>query len=106
MGSQDNALQQWLTDNGLSEAPRIATRLKIEDGWEFAVEQVIGRFTQGLSLPCFDPLTSALEQGPRGLAIVSENGGTGAGTGGLAAKVSGVDRKSTRLNSSHVRISY
>ncbi len=71
MGSQDDALQQWLSDNGLSDAPRLATRLAIEDGWEFAVEQVIGRFTQGLSLPGFDQLTGALEQAPRGLAVVS-----------------------------------
>jgi len=90
MGSQDDALQQWLSDNGLSDAPRLATRLAIEDGWEFAVEQVIGRFTQGLSLPGFDQLTGALEQAPRGLAVVSENGNGSPESSGLAAKVSGV----------------
>jgi chromosome segregation protein len=97
MGSQDDALQQWLADNGLSDAPRLASRLTIEDGWEFAVEQVIGRFTQGLSLPGFDQLAGALEQAPRGLAVVSESRSGSPETSGLAARVSDVPALDTLL---------
>lgn len=89
MGNQDDALQRWLGDNGLEHTPRLATRLAIEDGWEFAVEQVIGRFIQGLSLPGFEHLNGALEQAPRGLAVVSDNS-DGLSQPGLGSKVSGV----------------
>jgi chromosome segregation protein len=90
MGGHDDALQGWLRDNGLSDAPRVAAALRIEDGWEFAVEQVIGRFSQGLALPGFDHLVDALDSAPKGLALVS-SGTEATLAGGLAAKVDGVD---------------
>ena len=96
MGSQNGDLQQWLADNNLADAPRLAARLVIEDGWEFAVEQVIGRFTQGLSLPAFDAVSAALAQAPKGLAVVAETADAGTGTG-LAARVSGVPALNTLL---------
>ncbi|KPQ27697.1 MAG: chromosome segregation protein SMC [Marinobacter excellens HL-55] len=91
MGGQDDALQAWLGDTGLSDAPRVASALRIEDGWEFAIEQVIGRFSQGLSLPGFDHLTEALQRAPKGLALVSGQSAASAVSNGLAAKVSGVE---------------
>ena len=90
MGGHDDTLQGWLRDNGLSDAPRVAAALRIEDGWEFAVEQVIGRFSQGLALPGFDHLVDALDSAPKGLALVS-SGTEARPSGGLAAKVDGVD---------------
>lgn len=89
MGGHDDTLQGWLRDNGLSDAPRVAAALRIEDGWEFAVEQVIGRFSQGLALPGFDHLVDALGSAPKGLALVSA-GPEPRPAGGLAAKVEGV----------------
>ncbi|PHQ16828.1 chromosome segregation protein SMC [Marinobacter profundi] len=91
MGSQDDALQGWLGEHGLADVPRVASQLNIENGWEFAVEQVIGRFTQGLALA--DGLTSlhgAMANAPKGVALVSGAGDTVATGSGLAAKVSGV----------------
>ncbi|WP_029653630.1 chromosome segregation protein SMC [Marinobacter daepoensis] len=88
MGASDDALQAWLAAQGLTDAPRLAARLTIEAGWEFAVEQVIGRFTQGLTLPGFDHLGAALESAPKGLAVVNETGAVEPGSG-LGAKVGG-----------------
>ncbi len=87
MGAGDNALQSWLADQGgLTDAPRLAAKLSIEDGWEFAVEQVIGRFTQGLTLPEFDQLATALESAPpKGFAVVSDRA-VASETRGLAAR--------------------
>jgi chromosome segregation protein len=90
MGAGDDVLQAWLSRNALGDMPRVASQLDIADGWEFAVEQVIGRFTQGLCLPDIDQLSSAMREAPRGLALVEAGTADGAGTGGLAAKVSGV----------------
>jgi len=100
MGAGDDALQSWLADQGLTDAPRLAARLSIEDGWEFAVEQVIGRFTQGLTLPEFDQLATALESAPKGFAVVSD-GAASPSTNGLAAKVSGVAGISQLLSAVH-----
>ena len=98
MGAGDDAAQSWLADQGLTDAPRLAAKLSIEDGWEFAVEQVIGRFTQGLTLPEFDQLATALESAPSGFAVVSDRA-VASETRGLAAKVSGVGAISQLLSS-------
>ncbi|MDX1553549.1 MAG: chromosome segregation protein SMC [Marinobacter sp.] len=89
MGGQDDTLQAWLDDRGLSNSPRLAKQLQIEDGWEFAVEQVIGRFTQGLSVPGLGSVQSEMAAAPRGLALVSRDPGAAVDSDGLAAKVTG-----------------
>ncbi|QSP94043.1 chromosome segregation protein SMC [Marinobacter salinisoli] len=96
LGGQDDALQTWLLEQNLAEAPRLAGRLRIDDGWEFALEQVIGRLSQAVTLTELESLNDSLRSAPKGLALVSsrsESGTTQPGT--LAAKVSG----SSALNS-------
>ncbi|AOY87875.1 chromosome segregation protein SMC [Marinobacter salinus] len=90
MGGQDDALQNWLAEHGLTDSPRIASQLRIESGWEFAVEQVIGRFTHGLALPGIDSIRDAMNGAPKGLAVVNSFANTTTSAGGLEAKVSGV----------------
>lgn len=90
MGAADDALQSWLSDNALSDMPRVAGQVEIADGWEFAVEQVIGRFTQGLCLPDINQLGPAMKAAPKGLALVQGREPAAAEHTGLAAKVSGV----------------
>jgi chromosome segregation protein len=90
LGGQDNELQAWLSQHGLTDMPRVASQLQIASGWEFAVEQVIGQFSQGLCLPDIGPLSEPLASAPKGLALINALPETGAGSKGLAAKVSGV----------------
>ncbi|HET8801913.1 MAG TPA: chromosome segregation protein SMC [Marinobacter sp.] len=97
MGGQDDNLQAWLSEHALQDAPRVAGALRIDDGWEFAVEQVIGRFTQGLALPGIDALSQALTGAPKGLAVVNSKTGDSPIAGGLAGKVSGVHAVSAML---------
>jgi chromosome segregation protein len=90
LGGQNDALKSWLADQQLDKNDRVARRLEIENGWENAVEQVIGRFSQGLSVPGLDPIGDALANAPRGLALVSEDGEPhNPSPQGLAAKVKG-----------------
>ena len=98
LGGQNDALKSWLSDQNLGDSDRLAKRLQIENGWEYAVEQVIGRFSQGLSVPGFDSIQSGLARAPRGLAIVSERGDSQP-TGGsnLAAKVRGTGGMTSAL---------
>ncbi|NWO08075.1 MAG: chromosome segregation protein SMC [Alteromonadaceae bacterium] len=96
LGSEDDALQQWLVQQGLDDAPRVASQLYIDNGWEFAVEQVLGRFAQGLVVPALDSFSETLASAPRGLSMVAgeQSGATEKPTNGgmpnLAEKVSGV----------------
>ncbi|MFO7529527.1 MAG: chromosome segregation protein SMC [Marinobacter sp.] len=98
LGSQDDRLQSWLSDHDLMDAPRVASRLRIDDGWEFAVEQVIGRFTQGLTLPGISELSGAMADAPRGLAVVEDRSGDTGNDSGLAARVSGVPAVTAMLD--------
>lgn len=98
LGSQDDRLQSWLSDHDLMDAPRVASRLRIDDGWEFAVEQVIGRFTQGLALPGISGLSGAMADAPRGLAMVEDRPGDTGSDSGLAARVSGVPAVTAMLD--------
>jgi len=41
-GESDAALGEWLRGQGLDQAPRLARLLKVESGWEKAVERVLG----------------------------------------------------------------
>jgi len=98
LGGQNDALKSWLSDQNLGDSDRLAKRLQIENGWEYAVEQVIGRFSQGLSVPGFDSIQSGLARAPRGLAIVSERGDSQpTGRSNLAAKVRGTGGMTSAL---------
>ncbi|WP_203300907.1 chromosome segregation protein SMC [Marinobacter sediminum] len=92
LGGQDDALQGWLSEHGLTDSPRVAGKLSIENGWEFAVEQVIGRFTHGLALPGIEDLSTAIASAPKGLALVNSGEQQAAElvSDRLAAKVSGL----------------
>lgn len=98
MGGQDDALQTWLRESGLESAPRVAQQLTIDNGWEFAVEQVISRFSQGVTVPGLGDLHPALVNAPRGLALVNEQGTESRSGSGLAGRVSGADGISVLLS--------
>ncbi len=90
MGGQDDVLQRWLANQGLANAPRVASALTIEGGWEFAVEQVLGRLTQGVVSPGFGQLAEVIDHAPKGLAMVSDDAPGVESGSGLAAKISGM----------------
>ncbi|MDO6825060.1 chromosome segregation protein SMC [Marinobacter sp. 1_MG-2023] len=97
MGGQDDRLQAWLGEHGLGDLPRVAGKLRIDDGWEFALEQVIGRFSQGLLLPDIDQLNEALHSAPKGLAVIQPGSGDSTSAQGLASKVDGMDSVTAML---------
>lgn len=90
LGGQDDTLQAWLAEHELGHLPRVAGKLQISDGWEFALEQVIGRFSQGLLLPEIGPLYKALQVAPKGLAVIQPGSDSSEPAQGLAAKVNGM----------------
>lgn len=78
----------WLRGQGLEQRPRLAEGLRVEPGWELAVETVLGADLQAVLLDDFDSLDfTTLEQGELRLLL-----GAGDGTripGSLLDKVEG-----------------
>ncbi|MFG0354506.1 chromosome segregation protein SMC [Pseudomonas sp. zbq_5] len=79
---------QWLHGQGLEQQPRLAEGLRVEPGWELAVETVLGADLQAVLVDDFNDLDFAgLEQGELRLLLAVGAGATL--TGSLLEKVEG-----------------
>ncbi|OAR98907.1 chromosome segregation protein SMC [Pseudomonas putida] len=79
---------QWLHGQGLEQQPRLAEGLRVEPGWELAVETVLGPDLQAVLVDDFNDLDFAgLEQGELRLLLAVGAGATL--TGSLLEKVEG-----------------
>ena len=58
-GESDAALGEWLRGQGLDKAPRLARLLKVESGWEKAVERVLGVNLGAVCVPRVEQVASA-----------------------------------------------
>ncbi len=66
LGEQDGQVADWLSQQGLTDAPRLAKQLDVDSGWERAVETVLGLNLEAICLDGIDDMASAvaeLEQG-------------------------------------------
>lgn len=52
---------KWIKNNGLSGKPRLARKIKVDDGWEQAVEMVLGSYLQAVCVDSIDPVTKVLD---------------------------------------------
>ncbi|PYC12929.1 chromosome segregation protein SMC [Pseudomonas mosselii] len=78
----------WLRAQGLEQRPRLAEGLRVEPGWELAVETVLGADLQAVLLDDFTGLEfAALEQGELRLLLAGGEGTAVAGS--LLDKVEG-----------------
>lgn len=78
----------WLHGQGLEQQPRLAEGLRVEPGWELAVETVLGADLQAVLVDDFNSLEFAgLEQGELRLLLASGTGSTLPGS--LLEKVEG-----------------
>lgn len=69
-GKQDKNQSAWVSDNGLEEQPRLLDQLRVEAGWEVAVETALGGFLTALSVSELDELLPAMDaDGAAGLAF-------------------------------------
>lgn len=68
-------VSEWLQERGLDQRPRLAEGLRVEPGWELAVETVLGADLQAVLLDSFDDLDmSGFELGDLRLASPSPAG--------------------------------
>jgi chromosome segregation protein len=72
MGKDNDALQQWLRQSGLSESRRLAECLEVRSGWETAVEKVLDRYLQAVCVEAIDQAAEHLAELPeQSLALVA-----------------------------------
>ncbi|CAG8870213.1 Chromosome partition protein Smc [Pseudomonas fluorescens] len=65
----------WLREQGLEQQPRLAEGLRVEAGWELAVETVLGADLQAVLVDDFNAFDfAALEQGDLRLLMRAEEG--------------------------------
>jgi len=92
-------LQAWLDNESLSEKPRLLEQIQVDDGWQTAVETVLGTDLQAVcveSLQGMDGLLASLEQGS--VTLVESSGSVSASPGTLAAHVHGSSAATNMLS--------
>ncbi len=93
LGEGDESVQRWLEGQGVDGDRRVAKTLDVTDGWERAVETVLGDYLQAVCVPDIEPLTagiSALKSGK--VTLLLEGSADALATGSpdmLAGKVRG-----------------
>src|SRR5690606_37350861 len=88
--AQDDArVTEWLASRGLAAAPRLATRVSVDAGWERAAETVLGRYLEAVCVEDIGALAPSLEGFEGRLSLVGGDVPTSALTvaGSLLEKV-------------------
>jgi chromosome segregation protein len=96
LGEGDEGVQEWLDSAGLDKNRRVAQKLNVEDGWERAVETVLGEYLQAICVSDITPITESIAKLRSGnLTILQEQGGDPDlfdDSDTLAAKVTGAPK--------------
>jgi chromosome segregation protein len=72
LGKVSGKVTQWLTANTLEQRPRVAQQLRVEHGWERAVETVLGSYLEAVCVEGLDSVAELLGSFDGGhLAVVS-----------------------------------
>jgi chromosome segregation protein len=92
LGKASGSVTQWLKAHSLDHQPRAAQQLRVERGWERAVETVLGSYLEAVCVDGLDGVAELLGSFDGGhLAVVSTGEGAGAAAeaASLQAKVQG-----------------
>jgi chromosome segregation protein len=102
LGKVSGKVTQWLQAHSLDQQPRIAQQLRVERGWERAVETVLGSYLEAVCVDGLDAVTSLLESFDGGhLSVVSLSNERlrSSDPASLRAKVQGAPYLSSMLSS-------
>lgn len=78
----------WLERNQLQDAPRLLSRMTVDDDWQRAVETVLGDYLQAVCVDSIEALADASEDVEQGSLVLLESGDEGvAPQGSLASRV-------------------
>ncbi len=73
LGSKDKSRQRWLEQNKLDTKPRLVDKLKVQSGWQSAVETVLGEHLQAICVEDMAALSTALQDFTSGHLALSDN---------------------------------
>ena len=102
LGKASGKVTQWLESQSLDRQPRLAQQLRVDRGWERAVETVLGSYLEAVCVDGLDVVTGLLGSFDGGhLAVVSFNADRGAAPDAtsLQAKVQGAPLLTSVLTS-------
>jgi chromosome segregation protein len=75
LGKAAGKVTQWLKSQSLDRHPRVAQQLRVDKGWERAVETVLGSYLEAVCVDGLDSVTDLLSSFDGGsLAVVSTTG--------------------------------
>jgi chromosome segregation protein len=101
LGEGDEGVQEWLESSGLDSNRKVAQTLDVADGWEKAVETVLGDYLQAICVNDITPVTESIAKLRSGnLTILQEQGSDPDlfdVSDTLAAKVTGAPKPVHRL---------
>ena len=92
LGVGDEGIQKWLESTGLDQNQRVAQTLDVHDGWEKAVETVLGEYLQAVCVDDIEPITESigkLKAGNITVLLAGSNPSADEDDNTLAAKVAG-----------------
>lgn len=91
LGEGNESIQSWLDSSGMEGATRIAQALEVDEGWERAVETVLGDYLQAVCVNDVTDAVASLRNLDSGELTLVEQAGSGdlpqANPSTLAAKV-------------------
>ncbi|HEY6642932.1 chromosome segregation protein SMC [Povalibacter sp.] len=61
LGLAQGKVTEWLSANSLTTRPRLAQQLSVEQGWERAVETVLGSYLESVSVDAIDSIATQLD---------------------------------------------
>ena len=101
LGKASGKVTQWLKSQSLDRRPRVAQQLRVDKGWERAVETVLGSYLEAVCVDGLDSVTDVLGSFDGGnLAVVSTEGVPGLrAADSLQAKVQGTTVLGSLLSS-------
>lgn len=70
------AIVAWLKQHGLSDKPRLAQHLVIEEGWELATEKALGTYLQAICIDELKDMVSHLKDANHELCLLSSKTST------------------------------
>jgi chromosome segregation protein len=74
LGKTDKAAQQWLEKSGINSNARLAEQLDVSDGWELAVETVLGDTLEAICVDNIDQFSAAFDSLENSNLSLIENG--------------------------------
>lgn len=97
LGEKSGAVSSWLKDQQLAANPRLAEGLEVRDGWDKAVETVLGNTLQAVCVEGFDAVSGVVGQLTQGeLVLLDTAVQVAAADGALAERL--LDKVDTAIS--------